>query len=395
MATVVEQADRSKQAVLLVDDEGYLLVSGATGGGGGAPQVITKEVIKTEIVKIPVVEQVEVIREVPVTVIKEVIKEKPVPQIVEIVREVPVEKRIEVIKEVEGPERIVYQEKLVEVVKEVVKTEVKEIIRTETRYPTEQELDALLAAREAARLAAIKAAEEEARRKAEEEARLRALATPKRLALVTGTMTNMTGVRYGTYPGKQYNPANAQYSSLEIAGDIGTLIRNDRNDLLAGAEIPWVEFRLDITPRGDAAATLFDYRHTYVQQYKSPLPKRADHKEAGMAFVTWPDMTALWTADKNSGFSGYTRDRPYYQMGEWRAGVGGSRDRSAEPTATTNRRWVGGHTYSLLMAYKDVKPGDVLWYWNALITEQVPGNSTAFDLKLTVVAYDKKPPKVS
>lgn len=72
MATVVQKFDPSKQAALMVDDEGYLLVAGV-GGGGSTP--ITKEGIKSRIVTMSVEDIVEVLRAVPEATRKEVLKE--------------------------------------------------------------------------------------------------------------------------------------------------------------------------------------------------------------------------------------------------------------------------------------------------------------------------------
>lgn len=129
MATVVEQANPSRQAVLKVDADGYLLVAGVVSSLGVTPTTN------------PVVAH---------------------PETIEV-------------------EKIVYETKIVEVVKETVK----EIIVEKPVYPTEDELNALLAAKEAD----IKAKAEAAKKAAEEEA-------AKSDAAVNGILANIMKAGY-------------------------------------------------------------------------------------------------------------------------------------------------------------------------------------------------------
>ena len=106
------------------------------------PREIVREVPVEVIKEVPVEVIKEIIKEVPVEIIKEVIKEVPVEVIREVIKEVPVDRevirevRVEVIKEVPVEKEVIREvpvERIVELVKEVIKEVPVEVIKEVVR----------------------------------------------------------------------------------------------------------------------------------------------------------------------------------------------------------------------------------------------------------------------
>lgn len=371
MATVVQKSDTTRQAVLQVDEDGYLLVTGA--GGSGGTTIITKEVIKERIVTLPVVERVEII--------KEVIKEVPVPQIVEVIKEVPVEKRIEIIREVEGPERIVYRDKLVEVVKEVVKTEVKEIIKEKPVYPTEEELDRLLAEREAKRQEAIRAAEEEARRLAEEEAKKQ----PQGIGVLGMRIEGVTGASYPTlYRNNRLSALNGGYEKILVTTPREGVVQSDNNDIIVSEPVPYMEIKVTLTPRANQSQFPgVGYRPNYYTAYGARAPEYSTMARQNTPWVGFPEVTNLWR--KDTGQSGFlintstTALKDARESGPWTL-----------PTKETNDVWVAGHTYTVATRLRNVPANQPVWWWGAMALDTTKGMGK-MDIQVEVRAFDKEP----